>query len=151
MSDLPAALVERVVQFFGRGPQPSYGKAFEIIERDPYRGVRERFDEVWGADDLTDHNSDVASVVALRGHPRLVTVRLSIVGPYAYVHDCTGREVDDPQIAEILASEGFDVLPRELLVLPVPLWEPEFPVTVWELLFQFDEDPPWDALARFRE
>ncbi|MFI2754518.1 hypothetical protein ACGIF2_14900 [Cellulomonas sp. P22] len=151
MTDLPAAMVEMIVQFFGRGPQPSYGKAFEIIERDPYRRVRERFNADWGAYDFTDHNSDVASVVNLPGHPRRLAVRLSIVGSYAYVNDYGGRAVDDPEIAGTLAAEGFLVLPRELLMRPVPLWEPEFPVTVWELLFQFDEEPPWEALARFAD
>lgn len=73
---VPSAMLELIGRYFGFGAMPDYSRTLSIIDRDPYRRVRERLAQSWDLIDLTDNNSDLGYVFALANHPDDVTVRL---------------------------------------------------------------------------
>lgn len=79
------AMLELIGRFFGFNAVPDYCRTLSIFERDPYRPVRELLAQSWRLLDLTDNNSDLGFVYSLVDHPAKLTVRLSIVGPYALI------------------------------------------------------------------
>jgi hypothetical protein len=99
---------------------------------------------LWEIFDLTDYNSDLGFVYALVSHPARLTVRLSLVGPYAVILTEAGQIADAADVADILHSAGFQLLAREVLELPVTAWSPEAEGSVYEFLFEFDRGVPWD-------
>lgn len=140
---IPPAIREMVYRYFGAGAHPDYAKTLPIMQRDPYRKVREELAQHWTLRDITDYNSDLGFVYALENHEDRPTVRLSLVGPFSVITDPTGEIISDPHLDEILASNGFSSLEREILELPVDIWEPEARGCLYEFLFEFDEGLPW--------
>ena len=141
---IPAATAEMVFRYFGVGSSPDYSATLGIISRRPYENVEEILAARWALTDLTDYNYDLGFVYALTDHQDLPTVRLSVVGPYAVIIDPQGRVVDTVDVAAILNSEGFEVMNKEVLELPVDIWKPEVGGCLYEFLFEFDQGLPWD-------
>lgn len=141
---VPAAMQEMIVQFFGSGASPRYDKAGDVFLRDPYRSVREALSKRWRVFDFTDLNSDLAFVFVLQDHLSGATVRLSMVGPYAAVFTPSGEVLEDHHVDELLVSEGFQLMSRQILEIPVQIWASEVKGIVYEFLFEFDEGYPWE-------
>ena len=140
---IPAAMTELVIRYFGDGEVPNYGRTPPILLRDPYRPVRDEFASSWTVLDYTSFDSDLGFVWAIVGHSNTPTVRLSVVGPYALVTSPEGEVIRPPDLIEIIERQGFVLLERELLEEDVALWEPGYQVSLYELIFEFDEGFPW--------
>jgi hypothetical protein len=140
---VPVAILELILRYFGLAATPDYSATLAIMRRDPYRPVREALATLWQVLDLTDYNSDLSFVYSMVGHPSGVTVRLSLVGPYAVILSPSGDVVAVDEIAEIVREAGFVLLGKELLEVPVTAWSPEVEGSVYEFLFEFDQGIPW--------
>ncbi len=88
----------------------TYSNTPAYIDRDPHRAVRQRLEKFWQVVDLTDYNSDLSVVYALVGHLGEVTVRLSLVGPYALQLAPDGSIIQARDVSEVLFAEGFEEL-----------------------------------------
>jgi hypothetical protein len=82
-------------------------------------------------------------VYALADHPSEVTLRLSMVGPYAVLLGPSGDVSHAQDVAEIVQAAGFQVLGRNVLEIPVTVWSPEAAGSIYEFLFEFDQGLPW--------
>jgi hypothetical protein len=133
-----------VFRFFGPGAIPNFSGTKAVLDRDPYRPLRDQFSERWRVADSTDLNYDVSFQWGLLDHPEPLTLRLSMVGPYAVIIRRGTELVDDPEIDAILVQAGFIKLSKDILSLPVPTWEPEYSAALYEFLFAFDEGLPWE-------
>lgn len=150
MSPLPSGIDEMLTQRYGHGPYPDYGFILEEISRDPYGNIRRSLEGKYRVLDLTDPNSDASFVYVLIGHPEELTVRLSLVGPFAVLlsprrsRSTAFREVvADAWVEAILSIEGVSVLGKAVLGEQVSLC-PSVTVSLYEALFEFDSGLPWD-------
>jgi hypothetical protein len=140
---VPVAMLEVIGRFFGFAALPDYSRSLAVFERDPYLPLRTRLATLWSLLDLTDYNSDLGFVYVLGDHPARLTVRLSIVGPYAVLLDESGHVVQPLDVSEVVRTAGFVLLGQEVLELQVDIWGPEFGGSVYEFLFEFDQGLPW--------
>lgn len=141
---VPIAIAELLGRFFGRGDRPNYSGTLALIERDPYAEVREALAGRWRLTEYTDYNSDLSFNYSIEFSATGAEVRLSMVGPYAVVLSTTGEVTDIPEIAEVLVKAGFHLLDQPMLSRPVSLWGPEYELPLYEYLFEFDMDLPWE-------
>jgi hypothetical protein len=140
---IPVAMAEMITRFFGSAAHPDYSGMRDVFARDPYRPLRELLSRRWDVFDRSDPNYDLGFVYVLTDHPDRLTVRLSAVGPYAAIVDGNWRFVCDGDVADLIIQAGFRLLDRVQLEEPVLVWEPEATGSVYEFLFEFDQDPPW--------
>jgi hypothetical protein len=141
--NIPPAIKEMVQRYFGENAYPDYSKTLRIMQRDPYGDVKEEFSKFSEIIDITDYNSDLGSVLILKDIGDQPIVRLSYVGPFAVVTDSTGSIMRNRTIDDILTASGFSLIQKEILELPVRIWEPEVEGRLYEFLFEFDEGLPW--------
>lgn len=140
---IPAAIEEMVIRYFGNGEYPSYARTPHILQRNPYRRVRERFSRLSDVLDVTSIDSDLGPVIVFPGRSDKATVRLSLVGPFALVTGEAGQPINPPDLTDILVQECFQILDRDILERVVEYWSPVFEGVLYELLFEFDQGLPW--------
>ena len=138
---LPSALVELLLRYFGDLALPNYSAALTIVQRDPYRPLRNRLADAYDLHDSTDLQYDLGW--SWWFHEPNLNVRVSFIGPFAVVLDRGGRVVRDVKTEAILAAEGFVVLDEQALSVPVEIWAPEVEGPLYEFLFEFDKGLPW--------
>jgi hypothetical protein len=133
------AIAEMVGRFFGFGSVPNYSGTLEVIQRDPYSLLRGKLAEAWVVEDFTDYNCDLSFVWVLNKGPRSLTLRLSMVAPYAIALESTGDLASDEQLCQTIEEAGFRFLAKEDLQSIVRT--PAITGTIYEVLFEFASQP----------
>jgi hypothetical protein len=139
---VPPAILEAILQYFGDAALPDFSRTPGILARDPYRKVLQRVSQLGEVKDFTDLNSDLGCAWSISLPDGAVVARLSVVGPYAIV---TREEnmIQQGELHDLLSQEGFIFLSAEVMAASVTIWEPEYVASVYEMLFEFDQDLPW--------
>jgi hypothetical protein len=140
---VPPAIQEMIYRYFGEAGGPNWSATAAIMDRDPYRAVRESLAMSWDVHDDSDANYALGTMLLLSRGANKIWVRLSYVAPFAFIHDVYGRETTETSINEFVLDSGFSVLSRALLETPLDLWGPDHRACLYEYLFEFDEGLPW--------
>lgn len=140
------AVVEMLGRFYGWGAERDYSKVLDSYLLKPYEPLRRMLGNFGTLDELSDPNDDVSFAWSVVD----VVVQVSMVGPFAMVlaQDHSGKwkplvESTSSEVSSILRAvscEGFVLLDRASLELPVLIWEEQ--VSLFQALFS-DSEPPW--------
>jgi hypothetical protein len=142
---LPAAVIELLIRYFGDAALPDYSASVGVVSRQPYQPLRDRLAANWHLHDSTDLQYDLGWSWWLDIGTQVVNLRLSFVGPYAVLLDRSGTStIKSDEVARLVEDEGFAVLTREQLEMPVAVWSPECNGSLYEFLFEFDRGTPWN-------
>ncbi|GAA2208749.1 hypothetical protein GCM10009850_042070 [Nonomuraea monospora] len=152
--DQLAALRDCLARAYGDLDHPTWHFVTEMAARQPYADVLRRLRADGEVTDDTDVNCDV-SFTYLARRRRYLTVRLSMVGPYAAIlssgADGLGpfqvistrdqcADASEQAIFDLVSRSGFVILSREELQerMPISLRETGRPSTVYAAFFEPD-------------
>lgn len=158
-----AAFHESIIRSYGSTTNPNWSFVNDIVSRDPYGGVAEELARFGEVEDDTDVNCDVSFTYLVRRPQRPISVRLSMVGPYALVLVVTSDDPDAPldvvaavddadsaderAIVELLDGQGFTVLSSQTLERSIPFsLDGEQFAPLYRALFSFEGLIPWRGL-----
>lgn len=130
-------ILPRVVARYGSMEKPDFHWVKAEYDRDPFVALRAALGSRLEVTDVTDLNSDVSFAYDLksRGGDGVWTLRLSMVGPYATLirhlpptpieaivnGPRDARPPTETLVAEACTNVGYELLPRDLLGVPVKL------------------------------
>jgi hypothetical protein len=146
VNGVPVAITELLLRYFGAGALPDFSESQVIASvRDPYRPLRDRLENTWEFEDLTDFQYDLGWSWWLHRGDIVRNLRLSFVGPYALILDANGTNtISDAELTGTVQSDGFVILASEELMTPVEIWAPDYAGSLYEFLFEFDRGSPWN-------
>jgi hypothetical protein len=156
-----SAYLEQLRKSYGDLSSPKRHFVLEAANRQPFETVMRELSRWCEVEDDTDINCDVCFTLIMRCAPPLI-VKLSMVGPYALVLSfgedglaaqgktlSPERSSDPPGIAdrvfEVLAEEGFIVVPEEQMeaMVPVAFSDNDTETSLYAALFEPEGDVPW--------
>lgn len=138
MKDLEAA--------YGLPGQPNWSFVAQRIKRAPYENVIEKLKSIGVVAETTDINEDCSRCLFLSGAGCELTIRLSLVGSYACIHDKEGnfftqedllRKEIGKDICRLLESSGIKLLSENELRKEISLGG--ILHTLYAALFSSDE------------
>jgi hypothetical protein len=158
-----AAFRECIVRSYGSVERPNWSFVNDVVSRNPYDGLTEELARFGHLEDDTDVNCDVSFTYLVRRRQRPISVRLSMVGPYALLLVATSDHPDGPldvistvddagsqderAIVELLDQQGFKVMSGETLERTIRFsLNNEQVAPLYRALFSFEEEIPWRGL-----
>ncbi|MFD2420481.1 hypothetical protein [Amycolatopsis pigmentata] len=154
-----SAFRECIVRAYGSPDEPDWGFVRGVVDRNPYRPL---FDELalrFPVEDDTDVNCDVSFTFLITGK-RVLSLKLSMVGPYATLLAVTGSDPDAPlqvvsrledcandderAVFQLVTRHGFRILTTEELETSTRFrLEDTDIVPLYRALFAFEGLLPW--------
>lgn len=129
---------------YGSLRNPRWHFVRKRFDKQPYQETNFRLVRQYTVTDTTDLNTDTS--LCLTVCELNLTIRLSLVGRYACVHDDTGAFLSkvelaslDPELSAIIDESDIQYLDAEVLIQTVVFGEEE--TTLFKLLFSDDEFP----------
>lgn len=154
-----SAFRECIVRAYGSPGEPDWGFVRGVVARNPYGPL---FDELalrFTVTDDTDVNCDVSFTFLITGK-RVLSLKLSMVGPYAVVLAVTGTDPDAPlkviarledcaddderALFQLVTRHGFRILTTDELETSTRFkLEDTDIVPLYRALFAFEGPLPW--------
>lgn len=146
-TDLPIVLTEMLLRFYGWGAERNFSQVWDVYSRRPYDPLLRALRSVGGFSDLTDINDEVSFSFSTAS----LSIRLSMIGPYAVVLEgpteglwypvSAAEDGDLAQVLGLVSAGGFELLDRDLLERSVSIWDED--LSVYAALFVNDDRLPW--------
>ncbi len=113
-----------IVDAYGSIEKPNWNFVQRRFEKNLYEDIILQFQKTSRVEETTDINDDYCRVLSMCQAGMALTVRLSLVGRYACIHDPDGRFLSTTglatnffgrQVLKILGDANFNVLSEEIL------------------------------------
>ncbi|MEU2174960.1 hypothetical protein ABZ552_12125 [Nocardia sp. NPDC019219] len=139
---------------------PKFRFVRDVTDQQPFGGVLKDLSAIGPVIDDTDTNCDVCFTFVVRGEQQFLSVRLSMVGPYAVIlsfgADGCGKTAligsGQPQmrpaeaaVVSVVTAHGFTLVPAHHLetCVPIALVRGREEVTLYAALFEPGAEVPW--------